>query len=318
MNIKKFFYSFIIVFTALFLFSCKQNKQQDTADIYIALPSQPVRVINTSGDWLAYELHVYTPESKCLDTMEIYYEDKLLLTYTDFITKGDYHIASIWLPYPENGWGGVIEHKLHHTLSYSPEVVTSDFTLQTEKHYAKGKTMNFPVTSGVWLAEGAPSSTSYHTRAIFPYDQPEYDQEQKGYLIGNNPQRFAIDYNNFIDGKPYKNNGASITDWYCYNLPVVAAEAGKVIFTADNIPDNMMVGEIDYTITHSNVCGNVVYIEHSDGTIAMYAHLVPHSIEVSVGQTVVSGQVLGRLGNSGNSFAPIYIFILWQTLRERI
>lgn len=37
---------------------------------------------------------------------------------------------------------------------------------------------------------------------------------------------------------------------------------------------------------------------------ALYAHLVPGSVAVSVGQVVSQGQLLGRLGNSGNTDGP--------------
>ena len=40
------------------------------------------------------------------------------------------------------------------------------------------------------------------------------------------------------------------------------------------------------------------------GVYAFYAHLQPGSIRVQVGETVTTGQVLGLLGNTGNSTAP--------------
>lgn len=40
------------------------------------------------------------------------------------------------------------------------------------------------------------------------------------------------------------------------------------------------------------------------GRFALYAHLQPGSIQVRRGEDVRRGQVLGRVGNSGNSVAP--------------
>jgi murein DD-endopeptidase MepM/ murein hydrolase activator NlpD len=37
---------------------------------------------------------------------------------------------------------------------------------------------------------------------------------------------------------------------------------------------------------------------------ALFAHLVPGSVAVKVGQTVKAGAVLGRVGHTGNSTAP--------------
>jgi murein DD-endopeptidase MepM/ murein hydrolase activator NlpD len=107
-----------------------------------------------------------------------------------------------------------------------------------------------------------------------------------------------------VDGLPYINDGSHLEDWFCYNLPILAAQGGKVIFTEDGIPDNQTPFELDYPTDINNATGNVVYIEHADGTIGNYSHMVPNSILVEVGDVVIPGQQLGRLGNSGNSFAP--------------
>ncbi|MBL1069075.1 M23 family metallopeptidase [Streptomyces sp. 7-21] len=48
--------------------------------------------------------------------------------------------------------------------------------------------------------------------------------------------------------------------------------------------------------------GNAVVIKHSDGTYTQYAHL--SSVEVSVGQSVSTGQEIARSGNTGNSSGP--------------
>lgn len=41
-----------------------------------------------------------------------------------------------------------------------------------------------------------------------------------------------------------------------------------------------------------------------DGRFALYAHMIPGSIVVEPGQHVRTGQLLGHLGNSGNSDGP--------------
>lgn len=45
--------------------------------------------------------------------------------------------------------------------------------------------------------------------------------------------------------------------------------------------------------------GNFVKIQHDDGTVCLYAHMEYTSVKV--GQRVSKGQVIGRMGNSGNS-----------------
>ena len=45
-------------------------------------------------------------------------------------------------------------------------------------------------------------------------------------------------------------------------------------------------------------------IDLGNGNYAFYAHMIPGSQTVKLGDNVSAGQVIGRLGNSGNSTAP--------------
>lgn len=292
----------LTIFISLFS-SCESDNTTAPVEnnIHIALPTPPVKVYNTTGTWLVYEMHIKT---NMLDEVQIMYKNETLLTYTDFINVDDMYIGSFWLEFPENGWQ---ESELIHNFIYRDDngaQVEHHYNLNIALPFLEPKTIAFPVPQGVWLAEGAAGPNSYHTRALFPYETPFYDQLQNGYLFGNNPQRYAIDYALLVNGLPYANDGTKLSDWYCYNLPIYAAKGGKVIFTEDGIPDNLTPGQLDYETDLTNATGNVVYIEHEDGTIGTYCHMIPNSIMVEVGEIVEEGQIIGRLGNSGNSFAP--------------
>ena len=50
--------------------------------------------------------------------------------------------------------------------------------------------------------------------------------------------------------------------------------------------------------------GNYVVIDIGEGRFAFYAHMQPRSVRVKPGDKVTTGQVLGLLGNSGNTDAP--------------
>ena len=50
--------------------------------------------------------------------------------------------------------------------------------------------------------------------------------------------------------------------------------------------------------------GEYVVINHHDGTMTLYAHMLSGSRTVSVGQEVSQGQVIGTVGSTGNSTGP--------------
>jgi hypothetical protein len=60
------------------------------------------------------------------------------------------------------------------------------------------------------------------------------------------------------------------------------------------------------------LAGNHVIMETA-GTYALYAHLVPGSVVVTRGQQVRAGEVIGRVGHTGNSTAPHLHFQLMDS-----
>ena len=50
--------------------------------------------------------------------------------------------------------------------------------------------------------------------------------------------------------------------------------------------------------------GEYVVINHHDGTMTLYAHMLAGSRTVSAGDSVSQGQVLGTVGSTGNSTGP--------------
>ena len=50
--------------------------------------------------------------------------------------------------------------------------------------------------------------------------------------------------------------------------------------------------------------GNCVIIDHGNSEYSVVAHMQQGSVTVKVGERVAAGQVIGKLGNSGDSFGP--------------
>lgn len=117
------------------------------------------------------------------------------------------------------------------------------------------------------------------------------------------PEYFAIDFVR-LDAQKRLYNGdiADVKNWFGYGSDIRAVAAGKVVKARDgisnNIPPNIPPLAID------QIPGNHVILDIGNGKYAGYGHIEPGSIVVREGDTVQQGQVLGKLGNTGNSDGP--------------
>lgn len=78
---------------------------------------------------------------------------------------------------------------------------------------------------------------------------------------------------------------------------------GTVYAARDGIIDNQPLVEPPRpsSLSAADTYGNYVIIRAGDGTFVHYAHLQRNSVAIKTGELVRRGQVIGRLGNSGNT-----------------
>jgi hypothetical protein len=117
-------------------------------------------------------------------------------------------------------------------------------------------------------------------------------------------ETFAVDFIRLRDGKFFDGDGARNDQWFAYGAEVLAVATGTVVSVRDGMPEETPNQPIQHVKQLSDFGGNAVTIEIAPGVFAFYAHFQPGSITVNVGDTVQTGQVLGKLGNSGKSTAP--------------
>jgi murein DD-endopeptidase MepM/ murein hydrolase activator NlpD len=152
-----------------------------------------------------------------------------------------------------------------------------------------------PLHGGPWLAANGPAAESGHRRAVIPVSG--------GYYIA---QRFAIDWVKIDDqNKTFKGDSLKNSSYYAYGSDAMAVADGIVTEVKDGIPQNIPgASSRAVPITLETVGGNHVIVDIGHGHYAFYAHLQPGSIRVRVGDRVKRGEVLGLVGNSGNSTEP--------------
>lgn len=97
----------------------------------------------------------------------------------------------------------------------------------------------------------------------------------------------------------FKLPGKELTDFYCYDLPVLAPGSGYVAEVVDGIADNA-IGDID--VQHN--WGNTVVIKHAEGFYSKLSHLKKDTIMVRVNDFVPAGSIIAYCGSSGRSPEP--------------
>ncbi len=151
-----------------------------------------------------------------------------------------------------------------------------------------------PVKGDRWWAANGPSNFDRHHRNAI------IDFASKSYLA----QRFATDWLTLgPDGLVFTGDGTRCSDYYCYGADLLAVANGTVIEARDGIPEGVPPNNYAKT-TIQNVFGNSVILDIGGGRYAAYAHIIPGTVSVRIGESVTQGQLIGKLGNSGNSTGP--------------
>jgi hypothetical protein len=110
----------------------------------------------------------------------------------------------------------------------------------------------------------------------------------------------------------------SVRDYLIYGADVHAIGDGVVTRVSNLFPDALLdtidegysvrkaqaVSEMSVKIGRWASDGNYVVIDHENGEYSHYCHLKENSIAVQAGERVQQGQVIGCVGNTGNSSVP--------------
>jgi hypothetical protein len=153
--------------------------------------------------------------------------------------------------------------------------------------------LSAPLRGERYIAADACCDAVRHTRAVLPVNGQTFLA-----------QRYAIDFeradaqNRIFTGDPHNPAGYAI-----FGQDVLAVADGTVVGTRNDLPEQTP-GIYPANIAIDEADGNFVVLDIGNGFFVNYAHMQPGSVRPKLGQKVTRGDVIGLVGNSGNSVAP--------------
>jgi hypothetical protein len=174
-------------------------------------------------------------------------------------------------------------------------------------------TLDIPGTGRTTETLDVPIKTyAQKTSLVFPLKGPSIITQGQVNNFGHagHSNLFAIDamgldaqYGQMVDGKTGNDQYAG------WGHDVIAPAKGRVVYTRNDVPDNPP--DTDPVTVYSKVAdpimataGNCIVIDHGNGEFSALMHLQRGSVAVVVGTEVQEGQVIARLGCSGDAFGP--------------
>jgi hypothetical protein len=155
-----------------------------------------------------------------------------------------------------------------------------------------------PPLEGVgYISADSCCDSTRHTRAALPVNGRVWVA-----------QRYAVDWEQLDSNQRIYEGTQELKSYTIFGKPVLAVADATVVGLTDGLPEQTP-GKFPAIISLDEADGNSVILdlgEHDLGKhrYAMYAHMQPGSIKVRLHDHVKRGQVIGLVGNSGNSVAP--------------
>ena len=174
---------------------------------------------------------------------------------------------------------------------------------------------------GEWLSPNTPGTkipshgtNQLGTRYAYDFIQVDWDRP------GNPACRVNL--------MQYLFSGVQLSDYYCWGQEIYAPCDGIVVVAEDGFIENPKTNLFaDMSNAYKNahyfdpnkddirsIAGNYIIIQYCEDIYAAICHLQTGSIQVSVGDAVTKGDVIGKVGHSGNSFAPHLHFQLMDSI----
>jgi Peptidase family M23 len=150
-----------------------------------------------------------------------------------------------------------------------------------------------PLKGSGFISADSCCDATRHTRAALPID---------GRVCL--AQRYAVDWEQLGAGnRIYSGPREKLESYTIFGQPALAVADAIVAAVTTGLPEQTP-GKYPVNIPIDQADGNAVILDLGDHRFALYAHLQSESIHLRRGDRVKKGQVIGLVGNSGNSVAP--------------
>lgn len=183
---------------------------------------------------------------------------------------------------------------IHHKVTYkalSQKEGKTDVGALTSIDTKKPIRIGPPLKGNGWIANNCYDGIP-HRRALFPVNNDLYSS-----------QRYAIDWTKLDNkGQALTGNPLKVSSYPAYGEPIIAVADGTILGVVNEFPD-----QIPGTASKNKLYpgGNTIIMSlPEEGAFAFYAHIKPGTIAVKEGDKVTRGQVIGHVGNVGNSSEP--------------
>jgi len=313
------------LFVLLFCWTSLATAQQALAPVEARVPFAPTAFVGSDGlTHLAYELHVtsiYRDTGPLMPQgLDVYADDGStpLASFSAVeltamsrpapaehvpvtLEAGKRVVIFVWLTLPA---GRVVPHALRHRIAFATAKHTTELLdgVRVPSNSEAPMLIGPPLRGGLWLAHEGPGNVhSHHWGSLVAVNgQVTIPQRYALDLVGIDPQGHALHAGVKDIGKTRH------ADWIGYGADVLAVADGVIRDTRDGQAEHPPLSSQSEpeSLTAHGLFGNYVVLELKPGVYASYAHLQRGSVKVHVGERVRRGQLLGQLGQSGNSDAP--------------
>ena len=194
---------------------------------------------------------------------------------------------------------GAVPHELSHRVAISVEAASPGHQEFNETGGVVRVDMRPvvviepPLAGERYVSADSCCDATRHTRAALPVN---------GHI--SVAQRYAVDWERLdASGRIYTGPQEKLESYTIFGEPALVVADARVVSVVDGLPEQTP-GKFPSNLPLAEADGNSVILDLGSQRYALYAHLQPGSIKVRVGDNVKPGQVIGLVGDSGNSIAP--------------